>query len=153
MAYSISKERLVPLLTKCLIRHGSIEAIQSYPASVTKERRGDATVCDEFIVMNEIRRYEDSEDMIRQAYERVITASKSALDKADAEIKELTERQAEIEGNAAVRPWWFYALGWAIVVGVAAWMDEENFSATLAASVVLAGTGLICFFAYQERQH
>ncbi|MDA7930124.1 hypothetical protein N9B63_04735 [Akkermansiaceae bacterium] len=152
MAYSISKESLVPLLTRCLIRHGSIEAIQSYPASVSKEGR-DATVCDEFIVMNEIRRYEDSEDMIRQAYEKVITASKSALDKADAEIKELTERQAEIEGNTAVRPLWFYVLGWAVVVGVAAWMDEENFSATLAASVVLAGTGLICFFAYHERQH
>ena len=151
MAYSAPKESLVPLLVRCLIRHGSIAAINRHPESV-RMQGGDATVCEEFIVMNEIRRYEDSEEMIREAYEKVISASKSALDKADAEIKELTAQQNQVATKAPPKPWWFYAVGWAIVVAVAAWMDEENFSATYAASVVLAGTGFICFFAYHDKR-
>jgi len=159
MSYSITKESLVPLLTRCLIRHGSIEAIRLYPDSMAKKGM-DATICDEFIVMNEISSYEDSEAMIREAHEEAIKTCKSAFEKANAEtkelkaeIKELKEQQTNTESLSTQKPWWFFALGWAVVIGVAAWVHEPYIPSDLPTSIVFAGTLFICFFAYLDKRH
>ena len=151
MAYSISKEALVPLLVKCIIRHGSLEAVRNYPSKVS-ERGEDATVCEEFIALNSIRRYDDADDMIRSALEKVVVATYGALEEAEAEIKNLkastTSQIAKPKLKSLSTPHLKYILSWFLVVGIAAWMDEENFSATLASAIVIAGTGLLCFLAY-----
>lgn len=142
------------MLARCIIRHGTLEAIKDYPSKVS-ERGGDATVCEEFIALNSIREYDDSEKMIQSAFEKAILASKGALDQADEEIKQLSSR-AEVKTAQKARllpviPHLKYILSWFVVVGIAAWMDEEKFSATLASAVVVAGTGFLCFLAYLNR--
>lgn len=152
MSYRISKEALVPLLCRCLIRHGTLQAIKDYPSKVS-ENGGDATVCDEFIVMNEIGRYDDCEELIRESYEKVILSVRGALDKADSEIQALKAEQPSKQKSVSsnlFEAWWKYLIPWALIVGAAAWMDEEGISATLASSVVISGTGFLCFFAYMK---
>jgi hypothetical protein len=155
MAYFAPKESLVPLLARCIIKHGTIKAIRDYPSTVS-DRGGDATVTDEFIALNEIRRYEDSNEMIQAAFENALSACMAALDKAGQENKELSNRpQNNVKQKQPVNPffpYWKHILLWCGVIGIGAWMDEENFSATLAASVVIAGTGLLCFLAFLSKE-
>ncbi|MEP3212108.1 MAG: hypothetical protein ABJQ29_02845 [Luteolibacter sp.] len=155
MAYSVSKEALVPMLTRCIVRHGTLKAIGDYP-DIVRERGEDATVTEEFIALNEIRKHNDSEEMIRAAFERAILAYTGALDKADKEIKELNNRPQDNAIQKPASPPFIpnlkYIVLWFAVIGIGAWMDEENFSATLAASVVIAGTGFLCFLAFLSRE-
>jgi hypothetical protein len=154
MAYSVSKESLVPLLTRCITRHGTIKAISEFPSSVS-EKGGDATVTEEFIALREIRKYDDSNEMIQASFERAVEAYIAALNEAEAEIKEL---KVHVSNHSVIpkspNPMIAnlkYIVLWFGVVGIAAWMDDENFSATLAASVVIAGTALLCFLAFLSR--
>jgi hypothetical protein len=154
MAYRISKEALVPLLAKCIIRHGTLKNVSEYPAKVS-ESGGDATVTEEFIALREIRRYEDSDEMIRSAYEKALVACQSAIEQAEEEISDLKNRLPNkpdnIKRSFLEIPNLRYIILWFGVVAIAAWMDEENFSATLAAAVVIAGTGFLCFLAVINR--
>lgn len=154
MSYRVSKEALVPMLAKCIIRHGTLNAIEKYLSKVS-ERGGDATVTEEFIALNEIRGYENSNEMIQSAFEKAVIACQSALDKADLEISDLKSRIPDVNNQKGRTylgiPNLPYIIAWLGVVGIAAWMDEKNFSATLAAAVVLAGTGLLCFLVFINR--
>jgi len=155
MAYSVSKESLIPMLFRCIIRHGSLEAVSNYPSKVS-ERGEDATVCEEFIALNSIRRYDDADDMIQSALEKVVVATYGALEEAEGEIKDLknsaASQPAQPRSQPSGIPHLKYILSWFVVVGIAAWMNEENFSATLASTIVIAGTGLLCFLAYLNRR-
>lgn len=80
MSYRNSPDALVPMLAKCLVRHGSMEAIENYIRDFEKGG-GDATVCPEFIATHEISRRSDREQMIAEAMtmaDHVISASKAA---------------------------------------------------------------------------
>ena len=82
MAYSVSQSDLVPMLAKCLLKHGSLAAVENYPDQVS-EQGGDATICAEFIALHEIRKTSNPEDLIRAAYDKAIHAATRALRDAD----------------------------------------------------------------------
>ena len=142
------------MLAKCIIRHGTIEAINAYPNKV-REKGGDATVTEEFIALYEIRKCDNANEMIRNAFEKAVLALMGTLDKADKEIKELrslVENQtAQRRRRIPVIPNLKYILLWCGVIGIATWMDSKNFSATLASTIVIAGTGFLCYLAFLSK--
>lgn len=144
MAYSVSQSDLVPMLAKCLLRHGSLEAVERYPDEV-RAQGGDATVCAEFIALHEIRRTSNSEDMIRAAYEKAIQAATGALRDADAKspktvvvgLPSSTDRQGK-------RPTWLIpAVAWLVLAGLCIWLEDEGSSPILLASIVASAAYLL----------
>ena len=67
MSYRISPDAVVPLLARCLVTHGSMEAIQNYITEYSQKGLGDATVIPEFIATYEISKVRDSATLIAQA--------------------------------------------------------------------------------------
>ncbi len=144
MAYSVSQADLVPMLAKCLLRHGSLEAVERYPDKV-REQGGDATVCAEFIALNEIRRTSNSEDMIRAAYEKAIQAATGALRDADAKSPKTvvvgTPSSTDRQGK---RPTWLIPAGaWLALAGLCIWLEDEGSSPILLASIVASAAYLL----------
>jgi hypothetical protein len=144
MAYSVSQADLVPMLAKCLLRHGSLEAVQSYPDQVSSQG-GDATVCAEFIALHEIRRTSNPEELIRAAYEKAIQAATGALRDADAKSPAAvavgspssTVRQSK-------RPAWLIpAVAWLALAGLCIWLEDEGSSPVLLASIVASAAYLL----------
>ena len=144
MAYSVSQSDLVPMLAKCLLRHGSLAAVESYPELVSKQG-GDATVCAEFIALYEIRRTANPEDMIRAAYEKAIQAATGALRDADSKApKKGVEVAPSLSVRQGKRPTWLFpAIAWVAIAGLCVWLEDEGSSPILLASIVASAAYLI----------
>lgn len=144
MAYSVSQSDLVPMLAKCLLRHGSLAAVENYPDQVSKQG-GDATVCAEFIALYEIRRSANPEDMIRAAYEKAIQAATAALRDADSKTaKAGVESPPPSSDRQGKRPTWLiHAIGWLVLAGLCVWLEDEGSSPVLLASIVASAAYLI----------
>jgi hypothetical protein len=67
MSYQIPPDALVPLLARCLVKHGSMEAIHAHIRDLERSGSGDATVTPEFIATNGISRRVDGDSMIAEA--------------------------------------------------------------------------------------
>ena len=141
MAYSVSQSDLVPMLAKCLLRHGSMEAVERYPDKVSKKGR-DATVCPEFIALHEIRRSDNSRDLIQAAYEKAIQAATGALKEADAKRPAATQKIESYRASRQ-RTWVVPAITWLLVVGVSIWLEDEGTSPLLLASIVASAAYLL----------
>lgn len=144
MAYSASQSDLVPMLAKCLLKHGSREAVESYPEQVGNQG-ADATVCDEFIALYEIRRRSNSEDLIRAAYEKAIQAATGALRNADAKS---TKAGTVVPPYSIVRQgksstWLIPAVAWLVLAGLCVWLEDEGTSPILLASIVASAAYLL----------
>ena len=118
-----------------------MEAVERYPDQVSKDG-GDATVCVEFIALHEIRRSENSEDLIQAAYEKAIQAATNALKEADAKRPAATQK-IESCRISRQRAWVIPAITWLIVVGVSIWLEDEGTSPLLLASIVASATYLL----------
>jgi len=101
MSYQVSPDALVPMLARCLVKHGSMEAIQDYIRDFEKNGGGDATVCQEFIATYEISMMSDRAARIAQAQAMAEDAiEKSRAETAGPREKELYEalqRMKEID--------------------------------------------------------
>lgn len=144
MAYSVSQSDLVPMLAKCLLRHGSLTAVENYPDQVSK-RGGDATVCAEFIALYEIRMTANPEDMIRAAYEKAIQAATIALRNADSKTPKAGWAEAL---STSVRQgkspaWLISAVAWLVLAGLCIWLEDKGSSPILLASIVASATYLL----------
>ncbi len=144
MAYSFSKSDLVPMLAKCLLKHGSLEAVKSYPAQV-RNQGGDATVCAEFIALNEIMKSENPNDLIHASYEKAIQAAADALREADA--KNLKSGDEESLCSSARhdkgRAWLIPSIAWLVLAGISIWLEDEGASPILLASIVVSAAYLL----------
>ena len=139
MAYSVSQSDLVPMLAKCLLRHGSLAAVENYPEQV-RNQGGDATVCAEFMALHEIRRTSNPEELIRAAYEKAIQAATGAL--RDADVKSSKEVTPVV--RQAKRPVWLIPLvAWLIIAGLSIWLEDEGTSPILLASIVASAAYLL----------
>jgi hypothetical protein len=67
MSSRISPDAVVPLLARCLVTHGSMEAIQNYITEYSQKGLGDANVIPEFIATYEISKMRDSATLIAHA--------------------------------------------------------------------------------------
>jgi hypothetical protein len=144
MAYSVSQSDLVPMLAKCLLRHGSLAAVEDYPEQVSKQG-GDATVCAEFISLYEIRRTANPEEMIRAAYEKAIQAATGALRDADSKTP---KEGVHLAPSSLVRQrkkpaWLIPAIAWLVLAGLCIWLEDEGSSPILLASIVASAAYLI----------
>lgn len=137
MAYSVSQSELVPLLAKSLLRHGSLKAVESYPEQV-RNQGGDATVCEEFIALHEIRRTSNSDELIRAAYEKAIQAATGALRDADAKSpKAVTMGPPSSTDRQAKWPTWLFpAIAWLVLAVLCIWLEDGGSSPILLASIV-----------------
>jgi hypothetical protein len=147
MSYSIDKSALVPLLAKCLLRHGSVEAMQEYMDNVSK-KGGDATVTEEFIATYEIGKYEEREKMTLAAYKKAIKAACMALDEADEKLSAqekiiLTQRENKVVEwlkNKRV----LASIAWVVFIAITVWLDEEvGTSSLLLSTMVVAATFIL----------
>lgn len=138
MSYSTDKESLVPLLGKCLLKHGSLKNVEEYPQKV-RESGGDATVCSEFIALHEIRRYSESDEMIQSAFEVALAASRKALKEKD----QLSSPEPSEEINREKFPFLAATL-WVFIVIAALYFEDESVSPLLLSSIVLSGSYMIC---------
>ena len=128
MAYSVSQSDLVPMLAKCLLRHGSLAAVENYPEQV-RNQGGDATVCAEFMALHEIRRTSNPEELIRAAYEKAIQAATGAL--RDADVKSSKEVTPVV--RQAKRPVWLIPLvAWLIIAGLSIWLERRGHESYIA---------------------
>jgi hypothetical protein len=132
------------MLAKCLLRHGSLEAVESYPEQV-RNQGGDATVCAEFIALHEIRRRANPDDMIRAAYEKAIQAATGALRDADAQpTKSGTKGSPDSIVRQTNKPAWLVpAVAWLALAGLCVWLEDEGSSPTLLATIVVSAAYLI----------
>jgi hypothetical protein len=132
------------MLAKCLLRHGSLAAVEDYPEQVSKQG-GDATVCAEFISLYEIRRTANPEDMIRAAYEKAIQAATAALRDADSKTpKTGVEVAPFLSVRQGKRPTWLIpAIAWLVIAGLCVWLEDEGSSPILLASIVASAAYLI----------
>lgn len=144
MAYSVSQSDLVPMLAKCLLRHGSLEAVESYPEQV-RNQGGDATVCAEFIALHEIRRTSNPEDLIRAAYDKAIQAATGALRDADAKSLKAVAAgpPSSTVGQGKMPTWLIPAVAWLVLSGLCLWLEDEGSSPILLASIVASATYLL----------
>lgn len=141
MAYTVSQADLVPMLAKCLLRHGSLEAVQSYPEQV-RSQGGDSTVCAEFIALHEIKRTSNPEELIRAAYEKAIQAATGALRDADAKAEAVGPPSSTVRQSK--RPTWLLpAVAWLILTGLCIWLEDEGSSPILLASIVASAAYLL----------
>ena len=144
MAYSVSQSDLVPMLAKCLLRHGSLDAVESYPEQV-RNQGGDATVCAEFIALYEIRRTSNPEDLIRAAYEKAILAATGALRDADAKAAKAvavgTPTSTVRQGKKLT--WLIPAVAWLVLSGLCIYLEDKGSSPILLASIVASAAYLL----------
>jgi Flp pilus assembly protein TadB len=121
-----------------------MEAVERYPEQVRKQG-GDATVCPEFIALHEIRRAEQSEDLIRAAYEKAIQAATGALRDADTKQPETqSARSQALATRSGRRPSWVVpVVAWLVVAGISIWLEDEGTSPVLLASIVASTAYLL----------
>lgn len=143
MAYSVSQSDLVPMLAKCLLRHGSLGAVESYPEQV-RNQGGDATVCAEFIALHEIRRASNPEDLIRAAYEKAIQAATEALRDADAKAPKTVAAGPPSSVRQSKKPAWLIpSVAWLALAGLCIWLEDKGSSPILLASIVASAAYLL----------
>jgi len=132
------------MLAKCLLRHGSLEAVERYPDRV-REEGGDATICAEFIALNEIRRTSNSEDMIRAAYEKAIQAATGALRDADAKTPKtlVADPQSSTNQRGESSTWLIPAVAWLVLAGLCIWLEDKGSSPILLASIIASAAYLL----------
>jgi len=143
MAYSVSESDLVPMLAKCLLRHGTLEAVKNYPQQVSSQG-GDATVCAEFIAMREISMTSNPQELISAAYEKAIKAATSALRDADAKTSKSEIVGSQISNNRMSKKttWLIPPALWIFIAGICIWFEDEGTSPMLLASIVASSAYL-----------
>jgi hypothetical protein len=147
MSYSIDKSALVPLLAKCLLRHGSVEAMQEYMDNVSK-KGGDATITDEFIATYEIGKYEERKEMTLAAYQKAMKAACMALNEADDRLRE-QRKLIPIPHENKVIEWLknkkvLASIAWVVFIAITVWLDEEvRISEILLSTMVVAATFIL----------
>lgn len=121
-----------------------MEAVEGYPEQIRKQG-GDATVCAEFIALNEIRRTEHSDDLIRAAYEKAIQAATGALREADTKqpVAQGNGSQSSASPNSKRAVWLIPALVWLGIAGFSIWLEDEGTSPILLASIVASSAYLL----------
>jgi hypothetical protein len=130
------------MLAKCLLRHGSLTAVENYPEQVSKQG-GDATICAEFIALYEIRRTANPEDMIRAAYEKAIQAATGALRDADAKAPTAVGPPSSPVREGKRPAWLIPVIAWLGLAGICIWLEDEGSSPVLLASIVASAAYLI----------
>lgn len=114
MSYQISPDALVPLLARCLVKHGSMEAIHNHIRDFERNGGGDATVCPEFIATNEISRRADRDAMIAAA---MALAEKAIHDANASEPAKVPDQQVQPKTRKLPRILLGFLLSFVVTLG------------------------------------